>query len=104
MTKKKSREAKTQEADDTFGAEPSEASTLPDGSKAVARRGGVTKSSAITQADEPVAPLEPRTERGDPERGFTREASTEAHVPAVQRGTQKRSAVLRSGVTRPPKS
>lgn len=101
--KKKAREAKTREADDTFGAEPSEATTLPDGTKAVGRRAGGTKSGTVTQPEEPL-PVDKPAERGDPHRGSGREPSTEAHVPAVERGTQKRTAVLRSGVTRPPKS
>lgn len=93
----KKRASKTAVRDDTFGAEPSEATTLPEGSKAVGRRG-----DAITEID---APPEKTSERGDPQRGFAREVATEAHVPAVERSsTQKRTAVLRSRVTRLPNS
>ena len=79
----KRRVKNAREPDDTFGAEPSEATTLPDGRPAVGRRGEGPKSGAVTEAEQPA---------------------TQPDAQSVERGTQRRTAAIRSRVTRTPKS
>jgi hypothetical protein len=74
------------------GAEPA---TLPHGTRAVSR------------APAPDRPQEWSTTRGDsmqpdgtPRQAVSREARTEPAQPAVERSSQKRTAVLRSRVSR----